>query len=244
MNNPKTLKGNNNGLLLTLSLFFLIIAAGTASAIFWYNLGYESLKGITQPDFNPTKKIAPEQKNDGKNGTVAIVSEKEILTKVDKFIQAQTDNKKTPDSKSQSGTKQGVEGNQSFIKSPENQGKAGVQLPLKTSDEGMSLSIVGVSKEDEDLVIDIELTNQGSDSVQFLYSFLIIKNEEERLLSSVVEDLPREILPGKEKVSGKVKIPLSLLDDSRELSLTLNDYPEEKIQLTIPKISLEGLGGT
>ena len=248
MSRSNSLKRKNNGLALTVTLFLLMIAAGTASAFWGYTLGYESLRGINQPDSNPTKKINSKQTSDRKSQATAIVSEKEILTKVDKFIQLQSGTKKNPETQSKTETKKDTkvnkQDNESFIKLSEQDGKANVQLPIKTTEQGVTLEIVGITKQDGDLVIDVNLVNKSASKVQFLYSFLIIKNEEDRLISSVTEGLPEEISAGGEKVSGKVRIPLSLLGDSQQLSFELNDYPEEKIKLEIPKISLEGLSDT
>jgi hypothetical protein len=248
MSRSNSLKRKNNGLALTATLFLLIVAAGTASAFRGYTLGYESLKGINQPDSNPTKKINSKQKSDRKPQATVILSEKQILTEVDKFIQLQSEPKKNPQTQPKTDTQKDAKANerenQSFIKLPEQNKKANSQLPIKTTEQGVTLEIVGMTKQDGDLVIDVNLVNKSANKVQFLYSFLIIRNEENRLLSSVTEGLPEEISAGGDKVSGEVRIPLSLLGDSQKLSFELNDYPEEKIKLEIPKISIEGLSET
>ncbi len=73
------------GLLLSVPMFLAGIASGVAA----YKLGYESLKGVSQPDINPAKKFTNDRTNYGRNQAFTPVNEKEVIKKVKVYIQQQ-----------------------------------------------------------------------------------------------------------------------------------------------------------
>jgi hypothetical protein len=76
----------NSTVALTLILLAMMLGAGFVSAMWGFTLGHEALKGVTQPDVRPTKKLADnKQATPGKEG-VAILREEDILVNVNEYI--------------------------------------------------------------------------------------------------------------------------------------------------------------
>ena len=55
-------------------------------------------------------------------------------------------------------------------------------------------------------------------------------------MSAITEGLPGELPADGQEFSGTVSIPTALLEDSKKLSLTLTDYPDQKLQLKMSEI--------
>lgn len=47
---------------LSIVLVSVMLGAGTATGVYSYKMGYEALKGVSQPDTNPTQKLASGKK--------------------------------------------------------------------------------------------------------------------------------------------------------------------------------------
>jgi hypothetical protein len=83
------------------------------------------------------------------------------------------------------------------------------------------------------------MQNKGNESIRFLYSFLDISDDKGRTLSAITEGLPAE-LPAKGSVfKGTISIPTALLDDVKQISLSLTDYPAQKLKLQLSDIPIE-----
>jgi hypothetical protein len=57
-------------------------------------------------------------------------------------------------------------------------------------------------------------------------------------LSAITEGLPGEVPANGEEFTGTVSIPTALLEDAKSLSLTLTDYPDQKLQLKMSEIPI------
>ncbi|MEG3436176.1 hypothetical protein V0288_03510 [Pannus brasiliensis CCIBt3594] len=66
-----------------------MLLAGIASGMAAYQLGYASLKGVSQPDINPAKKFSNDRTNYGRNQTFIPVKEADVIKKVKVYIQQQ-----------------------------------------------------------------------------------------------------------------------------------------------------------
>ena len=77
------------------------------------------------------------------------------------------------------------------------------------------------------------MQNKGTNSVRFLYSFLDITDNKGRTLSAITEGLPAKLPPNSREFSGTVSIPTALLDDVNKISLSLVDYPDQKVKLKL-----------
>ena len=144
---------------------------------------------------------------------------------VRKKTQKQKDDKsfiKTSDEKQES----------SFITTP----KPKIDLPIKGKDQGVTLEVVKINQQGGSLLLDVNLRNDSRKAVRFLYSFLDVRDDQGRALSAITDGLPGELPANGENFSGTVRIPTALLNDAKQISLTLTDYPDQKLQLKISKI--------
>ncbi|MFP4121110.1 hypothetical protein [Coleofasciculus sp.] len=248
----------NSTVALTLILLAMMLGAGFVSAMWGFSLGHEALKGVTQPDVRPTKKLANNQEVEPGDKEVALLSEREILVNVHAYIHDQDKDKDSnsdnndSESKSQTQTQKPDESaaeNQqsereeessesdvfdtetSFTSSGSNQ-----NLPLKSQDRGVTLEVRSANLQGGSLLLDVSLKNEGDNPVRFLYSFLNVTDDKGRALSAITEGLPGELPSNGEEFSGTVSIPTALLDEAKALSLTLTDYPDQKLKLKMSEI--------
>jgi len=238
----KSLMKFNSTVALTLILLAMMLGAGFVSAMWGFTLGHEALKGVTQPDVRPTKKLAENQQvSIGKEG-VKILREEDILTSVNDYI-----NGKGKDSKANSAEKKDDPANKtqpdkkpspepsatqaSFTTTNPNQ-----KLPVKSQDRGVTLEVRSASQQGGSLLLNVSMKNDGKNAVRFLYSFLNVTDDQGRALSAITEGLPGELPPTGEAFSGTVSIPTALLEDAKKLSMTLTDYPDQKLQLKMSEI--------
>ncbi len=111
-----------------------------------------------------------------------------------------------------------------------------LQLPLKSEDRGVTLEVRSASQQGGSLLLNVSLKNDGTNPVRFLYSFLNVTDDQGRAMSAITDGLPGELPPNGKEFSGTVSIPTALLEDAKKLSLTLTDYPDQKLQLKMSEI--------
>lgn len=234
----------NSTVALTLILLAMMLGAGFVSAMWGFTLGHEALKGVTQPDVRPTKKLADnKQATPGKEG-VPILREEDILVNVNEYI-----NNKGKDSKTDKKDAQANNSSESkTAPTPSPQASttpasltstnSELKLPVKSQDQGVTLEVRSGSQQGGSLLLNVSLKNNGANAVRFLYSFLNVTDDQGRALSAITEGLPGELPPNGEEFSGTVSIPTALLEDAKNLSLTLTDYPDQKLQLKMSEIPI------
>ncbi|MEO8893579.1 MAG: hypothetical protein ABI417_19000 [Coleofasciculaceae cyanobacterium] len=230
----------NSTVALTLILLAMMLGAGFVSAMWGFTLGHEALKGVTQPDIRPTKKLAETQQISlGKEG-VKILREEDILANVNDYIK-----NKGKDSKSDSEEKKETPASRPEQKpTPEPSAtqasltttNADLKLPIKSQDRGVTLEVNSMSQSGGSLLLNVSLKNSSNSPVRFLYSFLNVTDDQGRALSAITEGLPGELPANGEAFTGTVSIPTALLEDAKKLSLTLTDYPDQKLQLKMSDI--------
>lgn len=220
---------------LTLLLLAMMFGAGFVSAIWGFTVGHQALKGVTQPDVRPTNKMSPKRPAPGKEG-VDMLKEDDILKKVRIYIDNKSrepkNNKKKEEAKNNSEST--TDKKPSEQSSPE--AKAAQSLPIRSQDRQVTLEVRSAKQQGGSLLLNVILKNDGAQAIRFLYSFLNVTDDQGRALSAVTEGLPAELPANGEEFSGTVSIPTALLEDSKKLSLTLTDYPEQKLQLKISEI--------
>lgn len=221
----------NSSIFLTLGLLALMFGAGLSSASWGFKLGREALKGITQPDTRPTNNLTGAQGNLNRREELVFLKEDKIIRNVKNIIiNGGVVEEKT--AKEDSKEKQG--------KTKSNQTTQTKQaFPIISSDAGIVLEVYNMRRWGNSLVLDVNLKNQGDRSVRFLYSFLNITDEQGRVLSASTEDLPGELPPNARRYYGIITIPVTLLNNAKELSLELTDYPDQKLNLKISKIKID-----
>lgn len=239
----------NSTVALTLILLAMMLGAGFVSAMWGFTLGHEALKGVTQPDVRPTKKLAGSQQGTpGKEG-VTFLRESDIQASVNAYINGRgEESKKDEESQPASKDDQANNNSPSETPSPSSSPEAvatdasltstnsDVKLPIKAQDRGVTLEVRSVNQQGGSLLLNVSLKNQSADAVRFLYSFLNVTDDQGRALSAITDGLPGELPANGQEFSGTVSIPTALLEDSNKLSLTLTDYPDQKLQLKMSDI--------
>ncbi|MGB3512967.1 MAG: hypothetical protein WBA93_27885 [Microcoleaceae cyanobacterium] len=221
----------NSTIVLTLSLLGLMFGAGLSSSSWGFNLGREALKGITQPDTRPTNNLAGAKGTSTRQDNVVLLKEDKILANVQNLIanggvvEEKTAKKDSEKKSPQAKSSEPSQPKQSF--------------PIVSRDAGVVLEVNDVRRWGNSLVLDVNLKNEGEQSVRFLYSFLNVTDNQGRVLSASTEDLPGELPPNGRRYYGIVTIPIALLDNAKELSLELTDYPDQKLELKMSKISVD-----
>jgi hypothetical protein len=243
----------NSTIALTLILLAMMLGAGFVSAMWGFTIGHEALKGVTQPDVRPTKKLADNQQTSpGKEG-VPILREEDILVSVNDYINGKgKDSKPDNSDKNEKNEKKEEQANnsnkQEVQKKPSPEASAtptastntatNLKLPVKAQDRGVTLEVRSATQQGGSLLLNVSLKNSGNNSVRFLYSFLNVADDQGRALSAITDGLPGELPANGEEFSGTVSIPTALLEDAKKLSLTLTDYPDQKLQLKMSEIPI------
>ncbi|NET54924.1 MAG: hypothetical protein F6K47_01570 [Symploca sp. SIO2E6] len=233
----------NSTVALTLLLLAMMLGAGFVSAMWGFTLGHQALKGVTQPDIRPTKKLAGNQKaadaQKAQEG-VAVLQEENILRDVKEYInkkgkeEPKDKPKEQPSNSTQTKDKSSSE--TSVTEASLTSNSSNVDLPIKSQDQGVTLEVRSANQQGGSLLLNVSLKNEGGNAVRFLYSFLNVTDDQGRALSAITEGLPGELPADGQEFSGTVSIPTALLEDSKKLSLTLTDYPDQKLQLKMSEI--------
>jgi hypothetical protein len=227
---------------LTLILLAMMLGAGFVSAMWGFTIGHEALKGVTQPDVRPTKKLAENQQVSlGKEG-VPILREEDILVNVNEYIKGKIKDSKSENAEEKDNQADKTQSQQKPTPTPSatqasfTTTNPSLKLPVKSQDRGVTLEVRSATQQGGSLLLNVSLKNDGTNPVRFLYSFLNVTDDQGRALSAITEGLPGELPPNSEAFSGTVSIPTALLEDAKKLSLTLTDYPDQKLQLKMSEI--------
>jgi hypothetical protein len=222
---------------LTLILLFLMVAAGFVSAAWGYAIGREALKGITQPDVRPSTSIS-DTSGVPRREEVTILKEADILADVKAQMEGNartTSNISSTASPARATMTSASPSPASDILTAANSSSG---LPITAQDQGVMLEVRSVRQQEGALVMDVSLTNRGSQPVKFLYSFINVTDNQGRSFSANTDGLPGELLPNGELFTGTISIPMALLDDSNNLTVSLTDYPEQRLQLQLSDVPI------
>jgi hypothetical protein len=225
----------NSTVILTLILLVLMLGAGSVSAFLGFNLGSLALKGVTTPDGRPTTKFASSKTSNSSQEGVTLLKEEEILKVVKARIEGKTKaakSEKLEDDEEPKTSKQKPE------EKPQEVAEEKLQpgFPVSAESEGVTFAVQSARYSGGDLLLKVKMENKGKDSVRFLYSFLDVTDDKGRTLSASTEGLPSELPANGPTVSGTVIIPTALLDDVNQVSLSLTDYPAQKLKLDVANI--------
>ncbi|UKO97347.1 hypothetical protein [Nostoc sp. UHCC 0870] len=229
----------NSTVILTLVLLILMLGAGSVSALLGFNLGSSALKGVTTPDGRPTSKFATTKSNSSQSGEVTLLKEEEILKTVKARIEgkakvAKSDKLDEDDEEINNRKQKQKEKTEVVV---EEKPQAG--FPVTAESEGVTLAVQSARYSGGDLLLKVKMQNKGADSVRFLYSFLDVTDDKGRTLSASTEGLPSELPASGTAFSGTVSIPTALLDDVKKVSLSLTDYPDQKLKLEVSNIPVD-----
>ena len=223
----------NSTVALTLILLVMMLGAGTVSALWGFTLGHEALKGVTQPDINPAKKLGDNRQVSEGQKELKFVDEREILIRVYDHTHGKGEKPRGAADKDEQEKQSAIEDGEDLASTPRS------NFPLKDRDQGVTLEVLKATQQEGSLLLDVKLRNDGSKAVRFLYSFLDVRDEQDRPLSAITDGLPGEVPANGENFSGTVRIPMALLNNAQQLSLALSDYPEQQLQLKISAIPVE-----
>lgn len=221
-------------IILTIVLLLLMAGAGTASGWFAYVLGDVALKGVSQPDVSPSKKLTnpnPETLDPDANPETELsilLDEAELIKAAEKIIKGQNQVPEPPTPEPEASPEPEAEA--------ENTSTDPNFEPITGADQGITLAITSAAQQDGTLLLEVNLKNESSAAVQFLYSFLEIRDQRGRSLSAITDGLPGELPANGQTFNGTIRIPRALLDESETLTLTLTDYPDQNLQLTVSAI--------
>jgi hypothetical protein len=225
----------NTTVLLTLILLTLMLGAGSASGFLGFTLGSMALKGVTTPDGRPATKFNSSKANNPQQESEAFLKEEDILKVVKSRISDQKKGNK-PDKSEEEEIKITQPQPQEKPVAPETSQPG---FPITAESEGVTMSVKSIRYSGGDLLLKVNMQNKGGDSVRFLYSFLDITDDKGRTLSAITEGLPAELPAKGAEFKGTISIPTALLDDVKQISLSLTDYPAQKLKLQLSDIPVE-----
>lgn len=218
---------------LTLVLLVLMSGAGYTSGVWGFKVGREALKGVTQPDARPTSKIKIRKQKSQMQVPVVLLQEQDILATVKKRISGKGKNPKPQKLQPRKKVSQETSARKTQW-AQDNAFQPG--FPIVSRNQGVTLQVLSARYSGGVLLLRVNLKNESSKAVRFLYSFLDVKDEQGRTLSANTADLPEELPANGEALTGTVSIPTALLDHVKKLSLMLTDYPDQKLLLQTPEI--------
>ena len=226
----------NTTVLLTLILLTLMLGAGSASGFLGFTLGSMALKGVTTPDGRPVTKLNSNKANNAQEESVAFLKEEDIL----KTVKSRINDKKKGNKPDKSEEEEEIK-----VTTPQPKETPVVEetsqpgFPITAESEGVTMSVKSIRYSGGDLLLKVNMQNKGGDSVRFLYSFLDISDDKGRTLSAITEGLPAELPAKGAEFKGTISIPTALLDDVKQISLSLTDYPAQKLKLQLSDIPVE-----
>lgn len=225
----------NSTLALTLVLLTAMVGAGVVSAAWGHAVGGQALKGVTQPNGRPGHNLAGGRQT-AQGQQIKLLKETDIL----RSVRAQMSGDAEPDRNDQSSDRQNNAVEVAHSPEPESPAAspAAASLPLTSENQGVTLAVQSTREENGYLLLNVSLQNRSSKSVQFLYSFMNVTDDQGRAFSANTEGLPGQLPPESESFTGTVSIPTALLGNAKSLSLTLTDYPNQQLQLQVTDIPI------
>ncbi len=210
----------NSTVALTLILLSLMVGAGVVSAAWGIALGRDALKGVTQPDTRPTNNLAKRQ-GAARREELTILREEDIVANAKARINgaAKPNNPVNKDK---------------VPADPKANNKT--PFPIVSQSENVVLEVNSAKKQGDALVLQVTLRNNGDRTVQFLYSNLVVIDNQGRELTANTDGLPSELPGASEKFSGTITIPANVLEDAAKVSLSLTDYPDEQLELKVSDV--------
>jgi hypothetical protein len=217
---------------LTLFLLLGVFTLGFFSALVGYFFGHESLKGVTQPDMNPFVASSTQGQYPREGGY--LLKESDILAKVERETKGISKSSE-PKKQAQTTAKKDVK-DAKASPSPAAEKDQQTSLPATVQSQGIRLEVRAMTVEANGLSLDVVMRNEGAKEVQFLYDFLDVSDDQSQMLSTEVKGLPTKFAPKSETFSGVIKISGVSSGSVKWISLALADYPDQKVELKIPKI--------
>ena len=209
----------------------MMISAGAASSYLAYIMGQEALKAVTQPEVNSEDTVNHKRPVGGDYKGLKIINEKEILVKVYNRTQGKEHQSK--------GNRSSSAKNVNLVDyEPQSKSVDSKLFPISSQSQGVTLEISNAKVQGSSLLLSLNLKNESEQSVRFLYSFLDVRDDDGKPLSAITDGLPGAIPASDKTFQGTLRIPTVLLNDTKTISLTLTDYPEQNLELKLKQIPI------
>ncbi len=212
---------------LTFALFLMMLIAGGASFYIGSVMGREALKAVTQPEVNSEDQLSNKKPKGGKHKGLKIINEQDILQEVYNITHPQGNLRDQSDTNSAKNLVDNKSSNKLINPNA---------FPIAHQSQGVTLEVANAQYEGSSLLLRLKLKNEGKKPVNFLYSFLDLKDERGRPLSAIPEGLPGLLPADGKNYHGVLRIPTALLGDAQKISLTLTDYPARNLELKLKQI--------
>lgn len=206
-----------------------------------YFFGYQSLKGVTQPDKNPFLGTSASGEDYPRQGS-PFVSEQDIINQVEKQIKGISKSQQAAKKEAAQANKdkdKDKDKDKNATASPSPKDGNAKSLPIVAKSQGVILEIRSVTFTEDNTTLDVALRNEGNAPVQFLYDFLDVTDNQSQTFSTEVKGLPTDLKPKSETYSGTIKIIGVSEEASKALTLSLSDYPEQRIKLEASGIPIK-----
>jgi len=234
----------NSTVILTFFLLLMMVGAGSVSAWFGHDMGTKSLEGVSEPNSNPTKKLTRKQ-GEKQETKLVFLKEQDIIKQNYNYIKGKKSNNQSKSKEANPKTEQTEKVNNQkenkekdiFVNSPD-QAESLLTNPVKTKDQDVSLEVSKIKLQDGAIMLNVSLKNDGRKGVKFLYSFLDIRDDKGDLLSAITDGLPNELPANGESYNGTIRIPTALLSEAKTISLSLTDYPDQKLELKLENLPI------
>ncbi|WP_233501405.1 DUF3426 domain-containing protein [Acaryochloris thomasi] len=210
----------------TLLLVGFMLTIGAVCGLTGYSMGYQSLRGITQPALNPVLNGGGDSSKRRPQQGASLLSEKEIVAKV----KTKTRGAKKPTAQKPKPKPSPQESNKEESDKAKKDSKP-QSFPVKTEAKGMNLEVRSLSQDEDGLVLNVALQNNSSKPVQFVYTFLDVVDDQGQALLAEAQGLPADFQANSETFYGTIKILDVSGDNIERVSLTLTDYPDQAIKL-------------
>lgn len=205
-----------------------MLIVGSICGAVGYVFARQSLKGITQPATNPFLKESDDLDRRPRQGA-DFLNEKDLIAKV----KSQTSGANIAKEKQKTAPKPKKPKSSDSKEDKTSQPKS---LPLKVNNQGMNFEVKSLSREDDTLLLNVALQNSSDKTIQFVYTFLDITDEQGQALFSEIRGLPTEFKPKGEIFFGTIKILDVPPETVEKISISLNDYPDQKVKFDIQNI--------
>lgn len=205
-----------------------MLIVGSICGAVGYVFARQSLKGITQPATNPFLKESDDLDRRPRQGA-DFLNEKDLIAKV----KSQTSGANIAKEKQKTAPKPKQTKSSDSKEDKKSQPKS---LPIKVNNQGMNFEVKALSREDDTLLLNVALQNSSDKTIQFVYTFLDITDEQGQALFSEIRGLPTEFKPKGEIFFGTIKILDVPPETVEKISISLNDYPDQKVKFDIQNI--------
>lgn len=213
----------------TAILLTAALGLGLVSGLQGYKLGYQALGSVRKPEGKPEDLPAGSPTADVPDPESLLVSEEEVLARVQSITSG-----KDPSGKGTPGRDtSGKDAAEKDAANPASSEQQTAQLPVQSEAEGVTFAVTQTNWREDAIALNVSLTNAGESEVELAYSTLDVRDERGRAVSAVAEGLPRTLPATGETFQGTVEIPTVLLADVQALSIALTDTTRDlRLQLT------------